>query len=387
MRKTLTKEIIKKYLEQYYGWKLIVFLPFYLLLFLPLYYYFFLSSRAQSETIFFIIWLCVFLIVLIASTIVLFILAKINAVRYASSFCLEESCLVFLNKKDNTLYYSFLEHNKAITLSLDKISKVIVFKDFAIALEESTLYCIPRDIADCFKTKIIFANKKYINVVSLFLMSLAILGGLLGFGVVFTIADKNTFWYLSTPKYIWICYFFLIFPICSLCVGIWGVLKKKNTRKNIVSGSIMAIILISCGSLHFVKAIAPTESTDYLTKLEEQYEFGVPTNATTFSVNYKKGFLSYSKILDENDLMLFENDIKNSSKWCDYRLNDFSKSLIPYEIYNRDSGEFGYYMCYIAELDIYNPVELPKGEYTLVYLRYNKLKKYLLSLTDYNIRV
>ena len=175
--------------------------------------------------------------------------------------------------------------------------------------------------------------------------------------------------YAPMLDYLWGAWLVLPIPLLSIILGIKYKRKGIKCRKNIVAGSIFAILLLLLGSMAFIYPVKREYSDIF--KYQEVLGVTLPKKGKLFQLELdKSGHLQLSYVLWKKDEdKSFYNDIKENKNWLLKSEIDlgFKDSIQKCESKNEEC----YYSIYIEETKEYNQVPEVRWNYHIYSMMYD----------------
>lgn len=170
----------------------------------------------------------------------------------------------------------------------------------------------------------------------------------------------------------WIFYLFLPIPIASIAVGILFKKKGIKTRKNIVAGVIIAILLIIYGSFTFLSGGAGFD----LASVELRTGIDFPAPERSAAISYSSSFglddsqlitYTYELSFAEADAEAFEAQIAADARWLSEPPRELN-SVISAEAYASNAD---YFIFFDLIAETCNTLPDPEGDPSYIYILYD----------------
>lgn len=165
--------------------------------------------------------------------------------------------------------------------------------------------------------------------------------------ILFGIVNQTNKYAFSEGTFVlnsWVFYIASIIPISSFVFGL--IFRKRfKCKKNIITGIIFSIILCIYGSFFIIFSSFFKFDKEYFENINKKVNIEFPQEYLLVTETLNLGYETKIKFTNEEEIVVFENNIKTSPLWDDTENlpNDFSLFII-----NRVSK---YDIYYIYELD------------------------------------
>lgn len=196
------------------------------------------------------------------------------------------------------------------------------------------------------------------------------------FSFSFVYGDFDVFGILGVFSFLWLCAFSIPFCIILLILGI-----QRKRKFHIYFSSIILCLSIglSCCSLYrsqidYTNAIA--------TSIEQESGVDLPDSLQVMSISKSDYRIGYAKILDDDEKLIFEEDIStNSSHWISSLPTEIT-SILPKKITDEiDSFDMLIFYDYTTNID-FNVLATTNGDYLSILVAYDSSKSKLVLVDE-----
>jgi len=217
-----------------------------------------------------------------------------------------------------------------------------------------------------------------IKIFSIILFAVTILSLFIGFFIVANVSGENSF---VPSEYMWILFLFTPVPISSIIFGYVMQAKGYRTKKNIIGGIIMLIILCVYGSFTFIFSDTYSHTDEPIKRAEQMIEINIPEHKQINTTDLVGTVHYYSEIFfDKDKTESFENELSENKKFLKSMPSKLVGILSPFiSVENYD-----YILIYNIDTKEYNVLPDKDGEYRYLTLVYN-VEKDLMRITEYQV--
>lgn len=224
--------------------------------------------------------------------------------------------------------------------------------------------------------------KQSTRIIELMLFLGSIVAAPLSFALACLIGNVEIFG-LAGMTYIWLMLPFSIIPMSSLVFGAVALKNGNKTKKNIIVGCIVSFFMIVLGFYSF--SIDADRSGDFLKNVSAQTGISLPQKTESASYHDFDGKIGNAILTDNGEKLLFEETIVSDDRWVE-ELPPASKGILPSMLVVQLSS-FDYYCLHVGSENVFNPIDLASGNYTLTLFSYKSSKSHLCIFYDYNVVV
>lgn len=194
------------------------------------------------------------------------------------------------------------------------------------------------------------------------------------------IGEANIFGVAGIIRYSWVMLLFIPIGILSILVGLKLKNSKQKYKKNLIIAFICLPILAIFGSYMWIFSDSYSYDTNKVSDVEQIIKLNLPTKVKVSTLKTGECNLTYAKIIDDNDIIEFENEIENNSLWQN-NLKVTLKNLLP--LYVQGETEFfDVFVFYNVTSDEYNTFP-SKGENEYIFVAYDYDFNKLMIIDDY----
>lgn len=188
---------------------------------------------------------------------------------------------------------------------------------------------------------------------------------------------------LAGMSCLWIMLPFSVIPISALVFGLVYCRRDKKALKNVITGSVVAFLMIAMGLSSF--AVENDRTGSFLENASTKTGIILPQKVDSAAYSDYDGIIGNAVILDPNEKSLFEDSINNDGRWLN-DLTPVSKGILPPFLLLELTG-FDKHCLYVEPINSFNPVSLSSGDYVLTLLSYKESKSQLRVFYDYKVIV
>ncbi len=224
--------------------------------------------------------------------------------------------------------------------------------------------------------------KKLRNLGNLIFLA-TLISPMVSFALATSFGEAEIFGVAGIVNYSWVMWLFIPLSALSIFVGIKLRSKEQKYKKNFIIAFICLPILVLFGSYKFIFN-SFSYNTNKITIVEREIKLELPEQVKIATQKFDIYNISYAKIIDNQAIEDFENEIRNNNLWKT-ELGSKIKSLLPiYVQYELDT--FDYFVFYNVTIDEYNTYP-NDGEYKIIFIAYDKDLQKLLVLDDLRINL
>ena len=186
-------------------------------------------------------------------------------------------------------------------------------------------------------------------------------------------------------EYMWLMWLCLPIPILSIVLGLKFQKMRVNCQKNVISGYIVAFLLLLFGSFTF---IFPNEDYQQILKMENIINIQLPDEGVYTITKWSNNSLKCN-ILHEihfKNKRFSEEEIERSKTWLKKENIDNNLEILISPLITCDLNEKCYYSIYIEETEKYNTVPTEDGIYHIFAMMYNQDMN-CLKISEYNYEI
>lgn len=181
-------------------------------------------------------------------------------------------------------------------------------------------------------------------------------------------------------RYSWIMFLFMPLSILSIFIAILLKKNKQKYIKNLIIAFICLPILAIFGSYMWIFSDSYSYDTNKVSDVEQIIKLNLPTKVKVSTLKTGECNLTYAKIIDDNDIIEFENEIENNSLWQN-NLKVTLKNLLPSYVQG-ETEFFDVFVFYNVTSDEYNTFP-SKGENEYIFVAYDYDFNKLMIIDDY----
>lgn len=197
----------------------------------------------------------------------------------------------------------------------------------------------------------------------------------------------------------WRCFLLLPIPLASLVLG--AIYKKKGFRckKNIVVGIIITVLLVLYGSFTFAFRGSYSHDYSYVDRISAEIRFDMPETGEILTYDWTGGtesgvqadtlayrYISNLVFTDAEEIVRFNTAVAESDLWLDTVNTSLTGLLPPMCISLANSGQYGYFMIYNADLGLYNALPAVSGTYRYIFMAYSSFDG-TMEIIEYSLAV
>lgn len=217
-----------------------------------------------------------------------------------------------------------------------------------------------------------------IKIVSIILFIVTILSLFIGFFIVANVSGESSF---VPSEYMWILFLFTPIPISSIIFGYVMKAKGYKTKKNIIGGIIMLILLCVYGSFTFIFSDSYSHTDEPIKRAEEILEINIPEHKQINTTDLADTVHYYSEIyFDEDKTESFEKELSEDKKF----LKSMPSKLVGISSEFISAENYDYILIYNIDTKEYNTLPEKGGEYRFLTLVYNA-EKDIMRITEYQV--
>lgn len=175
-------------------------------------------------------------------------------------------------------------------------------------------------------------------------------------------------------RYLWGFYLLLPIPIASILLGFWGMQQGIQATKNIIAGSIVAVLLAVYGSMGFLVGGTHSWDPQYYTQAKATAKLELPEAVSVDTVVFSPMSSVFSATALSSSAVTYT--LEDGTNLADsLTQNSFWKNQLEESILDMLPGEYqeewGPSLLYCVELNEYNIVPEEVGDYTFYYFTYD----------------